>query len=266
MPHEQRRFASLDGFNIVVTGGSSGIGKATCLRLAEQGARVVVHFHQNRTGAEETVADISGNGGTALLHQADLRDADDRDHLIETSFSHWGRIDAWIHNAGADVLTGTDSKLSFAEKLDLLWSVDVRSTMLLARAVGQRMRNQPPASVAPSMVFIGWDQAAAGMEGDAGNMFGPIKSAVMAFSDSMAQTLAPHVRVNCVAPGWIQTAWGRQTDEAWNRRAVESSLMLRWGKPEDVAAVIAFLCSPEASFVNGQTIEVNGGWNRKPKG
>ena len=264
MSNELRRFASLDGMNIVVTGGSSGIGRATCLHVAKLGGRVVVHFNQNSTGAEATAREIIEQGGSACICQADLRDPAARMRLMDESFSVWGRIDSWVHNAGADVLTGATSKSSFEDKLDLLWSVDVRSTLLLARDVGRRMQDQPASSVMPSMIFIGWDQANAGMEGDAGNMFGPTKGAVMALSDSMAQTLAPNVRVNCVAPGWIQTAWGKQTDDAWSRRAMNSSLLKRWGTPEDVAAVVAFLCSPEAAFVNGQTIEVNGGWNRKP--
>ena len=101
------------------------------------------------------------------------------------------------------------------------------------------------------------------MEGDAGQMFGPIKSAITSFSKSLAQHLAPHVRVNCVAPGWIRTAWGNVTDAYWDRRARDSSLMNRWGTPDDIAAAVQFLISEEASFISGQTLDVNGGWNRR---
>ncbi len=83
----------------------------------------------------------------------------------------------------------------------------------------------------------------------------------MAFSKSLARSLAPEVRVNCVAPGWIQTAWGENTSDYWQSRATRESLVGTWGTPEDVAATIGFLVSPAARFVNGQTIAVNGGFN-----
>lgn len=93
-------------------------------------------------------------------------------------------------------------------------------------------------------------------------MFGPVKAAVMSFANSFAQTLAPHVRVNTVAPGWIQTAWGETTQGYWDERAKAQSLMKRWGRPEDIAEAVAYLASAEASFVTGQTINLNGGFNR----
>ena len=91
-------------------------------------------------------------------------------------------------------------------------------------------------------------------------MFGAVKAAVMAFSQSLAASLAPHVRVNCLAPGWIKTAWGEVTSEYWQQRAKGESLLGRWGTPEDVAQVARFLASPAAGFVTGQIIPVNGGF------
>jgi 3-oxoacyl-[acyl-carrier protein] reductase len=196
----------------------------------------------------------------------------------------WGwknRIDIWVNNAGGDVLTGVASEKSFAEKLDYLWRVDVAATLHLSRCAGARMvqqfENSPsytstssptsssnPASDSPatgqfSIVNIGWDQAATGMAGDSGEMFATTKGAIMAMTRSLAKSLAPAVRVNCVAPGWIQTAWGEQTSDYWSSRAQAESLMNRWGTPTDVAAAVAFLSSPEASFISGQIIPVNGG-------
>lgn len=81
----------------------------------------------------------------------------------------------------------------------------------------------------------------------------------MAFTRSLARSSAPSVRVNCVAPGWIRTRWGDDTSDYWNARAQGESLLNRWGKPEDVGRVVRFLASEEAEFVNGQTINVNGG-------
>ena len=126
------------------------------------------------------------------------------------------------------------------------------------------MRQQTSA-FPPSIVFIGWDQAAVGMEGDAGQMFGPVKGAVMAFAACFAQSVAPEVRVNTIAPGWIQTSWGQSASEYWNHRAKSQSLMHRWGQPEDVAKGVVYVADPENTFLTGQTIDINGGWNRKPR-
>jgi 3-oxoacyl-[acyl-carrier protein] reductase len=111
-----------------------------------------------------------------------------------------------------------------------------------------------------TILNIGWDQAARGMAGDAGEMFSTIKGAVMAFTRSLAQTLAPQVRVNCLALGWIRTAWGEGSSDYWQQRAKQESLRERWGTPEDVAAAVRFLASPSADFITGQVIEVNGGF------
>jgi 3-oxoacyl-[acyl-carrier protein] reductase len=111
-----------------------------------------------------------------------------------------------------------------------------------------------------SIVTVGWDQAATGMEGDSGELFAATKGAVMAFTKSLAKSLAPKVRVNCVAPGWIRTAWGEGASEAWQRRAVRESMLGRWGEPEDIAAAAHWLVSPRAAFVTGQVINVNGGF------
>lgn len=249
----------------VVTGASSGIGRAIAIECALSGASdVLVHYCRNETGARETASAVGNAGATARLVAADLSQPDDRRRLVDVAWQGAEVVDAWFHNAGVDVLTGEARQQSFDEKLQRLWEVDVHGTIALARDVAQRMLAQPRTGQPPSMLFIGWDQATEGMEGDAGQMFGPVKAAVMAYSRSLAQTLAPRVRVNCVAPGWIQTAWGDTADSAWQNRAKQQSLMQRWGTPADVAAMAVHLCSPAASFITGQIVNVNGGWNRQP--
>ncbi len=111
-----------------------------------------------------------------------------------------------------------------------------------------------------AIVNIGWDQAATGMAGDSGELFAAVKGAIMAFTKSAAHSLAPQVRVNCVAPGWIKTAWGDQASSAWQQRAEHEALLQRWGTPEDIASAVAYLISPAASFVTGQILNVNGGF------
>ncbi|MEE2935769.1 MAG: SDR family oxidoreductase [Planctomycetota bacterium] len=255
--------SSLSGTAAVVSGASSGIGRAIAVGLAESGLdRLIVHFRENCRGAEETAQMARSHGCETTTLNGDLSIAADRQHLCREAFLRLGVIHTWIHNAGADVLTGDAAGESFEQKLDRLWQVDVRGTILLARAVATEMRRKAT-PLPPSMIFIGWDQACAGMEGDAGMMFGSTKASIMAFASSFAQTLAPQIRVNTIAPGWIQTSWGTETRGYWDRRARQQSLMNRWGTPADVARAAVYLADPENSFLTGQTIAVNGGWNRK---
>ena len=252
----------------LVTGSSSGIGHATAIALARRGWTAIgVHYRRNADGAEATAAAVREAGAEPFLVRGDLADADDRGRIIDDTLARVQRLDTVVHNAGADVLTGDAASLSFDEKLSAMWDVDVRGTIDLARRLVEPMRSAADPARPPSMTFIGWDQSTptssgAGMEGDAGQMFAPIKAAVTAFAMSLAQDIAPEIRVNVVAPGWIQTAWGETTEGYWDRRARSQSLMDRWGRPEDVAAAIRYAADPDHTFVNGQILEVNGGWRR----
>jgi 3-oxoacyl-[acyl-carrier protein] reductase len=245
----------LAGRTALVTGSSRGIGRAVALELARAGARVVVHG-RTAAGAEETAALLAANGRHAGTVLADLAQPGAVERLAAEAVATAPAIDAAVLVAGADVLTGEPARWSYERKLDELLQVDVRGTMLLTRALGRWMADREGGAI----VTIGWDQAATGMEGDSGELFAAAKGAVMAFTRSAAKSLAPKVRVNCVAPGWIRTAWGVGASEAWQRRAVRESMLGRWGEPEDIAAAAAWLVSPQAAFVTGQVINVNGGW------
>jgi len=245
----------LAGRVAVVTGSSSGIGRAIALELVAAGADCLVHGRENRAGAEAVAEEIRRCGRDAEVLLADLATHAAQDVLVERAWQWRGRIDIWVNNAGVDTLTGAATEWTFEEKLDALWQVDVRATMRLSRAVGRRMKQQGSGAI----INIGWDQAENGMAGDSGELFAAVKGAVATFTRSLAKSLAPEVRVNCVAPGWIQTAWGKQASDYWQRRAVAESLLGRWGTPEDVARVVRFLVSPAAGFITGQVIAVNGG-------
>jgi 3-oxoacyl-[acyl-carrier protein] reductase len=238
----------------VVTGSSSGIGREIALELARSGADLVVHARQNRRGVEETAAEIRALGRKSHVLIADLATPLEQDRFLTAAWD-WRPIDIWVNNAGADVLTGRASDWSFDEKLEALWRVDVAATLRLSRAAGGRMKAQGRGMI----LNMGWDQAETGMAGDSGELFAATKGAVMAATRSLAQSLAPQVRVNCLAPGWIRTKWGANATQTWQERVKRESLLGRWGEATDVAAVACFLASPAAEFINGQILFINGG-------
>ncbi len=248
----------LSGLTAVVTGSSGGIGGAIARELAAAGAAVLVHGRSNRSGADAVAAELTNLGVPVSVQIADLADSQACTELVAAAWQWRGGVDIWVNNAGVDVLTGTPAGWSFDEKLAALWQVDVAGTMRLSRDVGRRMMNRGRGAI----VNIGWDQAETGMAGDSGEMFAAVKGAVMAFTRSLAHSLAPAVRVNCVAPGWIKTEWGDDASEYWQRRAVAESLRERWGSPDDVARAVRFLASPAADFITGQILPVNGGLRR----
>jgi 3-oxoacyl-[acyl-carrier protein] reductase len=247
--------SELKGTRAAVLGATSGIGRAVACALGRAGADVIVHGGSSLQSAREVFGELRTLGVRSEVLMADLRNRDAGDRLVDRAWSLWNGLDSWFHIAGADTLTGPGAGLSFDEKLDLLWSVDVAATIRLCRAVGRRMRTQGHGAI----VTMGWDQAETGMEGDSGELFAATKGAVMAFTRSLALSLAPQVRVNALAPGWIKTSWGQRASSTWHDRALRETPLARWGTPEDVARVACFLASPAAAFVTGQIVRVNGG-------
>ncbi len=250
-----RSIFDLQGKRTIVLGSTSGIGRAVALALAASGADVIVHGRSSRKAAEDVAGSVREMGRRSAVLLADLADRSAGEKLVEDAWSRWGGLDAWLHLAGADTLTGEGAKLSFDAKLDWLWSVDVASTIRLCRDVGRRMVSQGSGSI----VTMGWDQAETGMGGDSGELFAATKGAILSFTRSLALSLAPEVRVNALAPGWIKTAWGQHASKVWQDRVIAETPLSRWGTPEDVAAIACFLVSDRAAFLTGQSIRVNGG-------
>jgi 3-oxoacyl-[acyl-carrier protein] reductase len=149
----------------------------------------------------------------------DLAHQEKYDDFINRAFQKWGTLDIWVNNAGVDLLTGDQAKLGYDAKLEKLFDIDVRGTVLLSREVGRRMSEQGHGCI----LNIGWDQSDRGMEGASGELFATSKNAIMGFSRSLAVSLAPKVRVNCIAPGWILTAWGESASEVWQERVKQDS-------------------------------------------
>jgi 3-oxoacyl-[acyl-carrier protein] reductase len=239
-----------------VTGASSGIGRAIAEAYAAEGAVVLLTHRASPERAREVADAITARGGRALVRQADLATRDACERLVAEAREQLGRVDVWVNNAGADVLTGDAAAWEWERKLDVLLAVDLKGTIACSYAIGELMRHQERGG---AIVNMSWDHVTTGMAGRDPQLFAAVKGGVLAFSKSLARSLAPDVRVNVLCPGWIETSFGEQADPDFRRSVAEATPLGRWGRPQDVAHAALYLASPEASFVTGQAINVNGG-------
>jgi 3-oxoacyl-[acyl-carrier protein] reductase len=212
----------------------------------------VLLTHRASPDRAREVAD--GIGDRAHVLQADLSTRAACEQLVAAARERLGRIDVWVNNAGADVLTGEAAEWEWERKLDLLLAVDLKGTIACSYAAGELMREHGGA-----IVNMSWAHVTAGMAGANPELFSAVKGGVLSFSKSLARRLAPDVRVNVLCPGWIETAFGEQADPAFHRSVAEDTPLGRWGRPQDVADAALYLASPGAAFVTGQAINVNGG-------
>jgi 3-oxoacyl-[acyl-carrier protein] reductase len=246
----------LAGQRVLVTGASSGIGRAIALAAARGGADVALTYRTNLDGARDTERAIASLGRRAMVLQFDAMDDRSMSVLGRAARNALGRIDVWVNNAGADILTGSAAALTAPEKLDLLLRVDLRGTMLASWQAAEILGAQEAGGV---IINMSWDHALTGMAGINPQMFAAVKGGVLAFSKSLARSVAPKVRVNVVAPGWIETSFGTGLDEATRAEIAEETPLKRWGTPDDIANAVIFLASPAAAFVTGHTLVVGGG-------
>ncbi len=245
----------LERKTILVTGASSGIGRAIALRCAQAGADLAITYRKNQEGADATAREIHSLGRRADVLRIDISREQDIETLAARLSQQFTRIDVWINNAGADILTGDAGRLTRLQKLDLVLAVDLRGTALASWAAVDLMRKQGGGVI----INMAWDHTIQGMEGENPVVYAAAKGGVASFSRSLARDVAPDIRVNILAPGFIETAFGEEANPKFRGKVVEMTPVRRWGKPEDVAAAAVFLASDGAAFLTGQTIMVNGG-------
>jgi 3-oxoacyl-[acyl-carrier protein] reductase len=240
-------FASLEGKVALVTGGSRGIGAAICRELGRAGARVAVGYRSGREGAEEIASEI---GGAAF--QGNVGDAGGAQALVEQVEADLGDIDALVNNAGVtrDTLIARMSD----EDWEIVLDTNLRGAFNACRAVSRKMlRRRSGAIVNMSSVV--------GIHGNPGQAnYVASKAGLIGLTKALARELGSRgVRVNAVAPGYIDTALTQVLPAAARDAILANTPLGRLGQPEDVAGAVRFLCSDEASFVTGEVVLVDGG-------
>jgi NAD(P)-dependent dehydrogenase (short-subunit alcohol dehydrogenase family) len=236
----------------IVTGASSGIGRSIALLLAEEGAKVVVTADKNVAGGEETAAMIIESGGNALFLRADVSKAVDVRNLIGTAEQEYGRLDILVNNAG--VMLGLFSIEEYEEAVwDRHYEVNVKGIYLTTKYAVPLMRKAGGGSIVNVTSVLGKiakpNRAAYASSKAAANMLTRV----------LAVELAPHIRVNCIMPGLIETAM-MHTLSAEERNEIVSHVPLRrLGEPGELAPAVLYLVSEEARFVTGAVLTVDGG-------
>jgi len=244
-----------DGKTALVTGASSGIGRATAMEFAKAGARVIVHYNESKGEAEKVVSRIKEGAGEAVSIKADVSRKEDVQYLVEQSLKAYDTIDILINNAGS--LIQRQNLETMAESLwDQVMDVNLKSIFLVTQAVIPVMKKNKYGKI------INLTSIAARMGGGVGaGHYSAAKGGILTLTKNMAKELAPfNIHVNALSPGIIETRFHERftTPEIFNRFK-EQVVLKRAGTAEECAYPILFLASDYASYILGETIEVNGG-------
>ncbi len=240
------------GRTALVTGASRGIGRGISLMLAEHGARVAVNYANNEVAAGEVVGRIADLGGEeALAVQGDVSSQGDVQRMVEGITDRLGPVDILVNNAGV-VEHCTHDKVDFAS-WKRMFEVNVDGPFLTTWAVKESMLERQYGRIVNISSLAGVVHRRNLIH------YSTTKSAVIAFTRQCADALSPHVRVNCLAPGLIDTDLAREANPGLIAEMVEATLLERIGTPDDMASAVKFLLSDDSSFITGQTLTACGG-------
>ena len=239
----------------LITGASSGIGRATAEAMGRQGARVGVNYCKNQVGAEQAAETIRKAGSEALVLRANVTRNADVITMVEAVRKEWGRIDILVNNAG-DLLARHTLANMTEEYWDLIMALNLKSAFLCVKAVWEEMVARKSGCIVNVSSIAGRNGGGPGVAA-----YAAAKGGLLTYTKSLAKELAPHgVRVNGIAPGVIATPFHERYSPAEVMQRLVALIPLgRAGTSEEIADVIVFLASPAARYITGETIEVNGG-------
>lgn len=241
----------LQGQSAIVTGGGRDIGAAAALKLASEGAKVAINYFSSSAGADDVVAKIKANGGTAFAMQGDLTKQQDVDALVDKAVADFGGIDVLVNNAGGLVARKTLAE-STLEHWKEVMDLNLTSTFMVTKACLAHMNKGTIVNLA--------SQAARDGGGPGSVPYATSKGAIMTMTRGLAKELGPNIRVNALCPGMIDTDFHNiHTPDAGRRGFEANAPVKRQGNTEDVANLILFLACDDSAFITGANIDINGG-------
>ena len=242
----------LEGKSAIVTGGSLGIGTAIALRLAEYGANVAINYRKHKEEAEEVINKVKALGRKGLVVQADISNFADAGKMVDSVVKEFGGLDILVNNAGIN-WDGVIWKMS-EEQWDSVININLKGYFNYIRAASPIFREQKSGKII-NVTSIN------GLRGKFGQAnYSASKAGIIGLTKTVAKELGKYsVNVNAVAPGLIETDMMKQATEEVRKMAIEEIVLKRIGQPEEVANVVAFLCSDLARHVTGEVIKVDGG-------
>jgi 3-oxoacyl-[acyl-carrier protein] reductase len=241
------------GKTAVVTGASRGVGRAVALRLAEAGAHVVVNYLKEEDKANNVVALCREKGGDALAVQGDVSRWEDAQRIAHEALARFGRIDLLVLNAG--IWEGAPIEEMSEEVWNKVLNTNLKAAWAMTRACVPAMKKQERGAI----VLV---SSTAGQRGEANySNYAASKGGQISFTKALASELAPRIRVNAVAPGWIETAMVRPVfeDENYKRQVIDAIPLKRMATTDDVALSICFLLSDWSRHITGEILNINGG-------
>jgi 3-oxoacyl-[acyl-carrier protein] reductase len=243
---------NLEGKSAIVTGGSVGIGASIAIKLAECGANVALNYRKHREEAEAILHRIVQMGRKGLLVQADISNFEDAAKMVEAVKNAFGRVDILVNNAGVN-WDGVIWKMT-EEQWDQVVDINLKGYFNYIRAVAPLFRDQQSGKIV-NITSIN------GLRGKFGQSnYSAAKAGIIGLTKTVARELGKYgINVNAVAPGLIETDMMKNADESVRSAALEDIVMKRIGQPEDVANLVAFLCTDMARHITGEVIKVDGG-------
>ncbi len=242
----------LEGKVVVVTGASRGIGRAIALKLANEGAKVVVNYSGSQAKAEEVVAIIQEGGGEAIAVQASVSQTEEVTALMDTAVKTFGSLDILVNNAG---ITRDNLLMRMKEdEWDDVLDTNLKGVFLCTKAVTRQMMKQRAGRIINISSIVG----VAGNAGQANYV--AAKAGVIGLTKTTAKELASrNILVNAIAPGFIETEMTDQLPEDIKQGMLTQIPLAKLGQPEDIAKAVVFLASEDANYMTGQTLHIDGG-------
>ena len=238
----------------IITGASRGIGRATATLLAQNDYNVVINYNHSEEQAKALVEELTAQGLSAVCYKADVSDEAQAEALVRFTLDRWSKVDLLVNNAGISA-SGLLIDMPIEQIIDTI-AVNLTGTIVMTQKVAKGMLSNRSGNIVNISSI--WGEIGGSCEA----VYSATKGGVIAFSKAMAKELGYNgIRVNCIAPGIIDTDMNARLSTSDVQNIIDDIPCQRIGRAEDIAKAVLWLASDEASYINGQVLSINGGWN-----